>query len=809
MPPPKRNKNKVFFKGKQTPEKRNLAAEFLAKKKTMKETALKQNGKYKTLCLTMIVKNESRIIVRLFESLVGVIDMISITETGCADNTVQLIKEYGKKHNIPTVVHFYQFNGFGKSRAMSVRNSMMAFPEADYYFLSDADFEWEVDGKIFDKRLFYMDIYSVIQYSEASQYDNVRILANTHDWKCYGVTHEYWTSKFGKEQCTRALISGLRIHDINDGGAKADKYERDERLLRGGIIYESDKYELLISNKDQYYFSKIYKLIFYAKTNLYRSDKLEFVIDGKSLETEVKPASYHRFKLEKFLRKVYKKKFEKNFPEEFEIEERERKERKGETVKRFKFDEKKLEKQREQKQKETNKKNRNNSLNNNAIIPGKKGGQVVKNPNKSVIVKQTDMVNTAILNGNIKRKNNTLSSMVQISKGIRTSATPKFDLYIKAKAQKLIDYINDESASIAKREGTGGKLIFNFDVPVHNVLKSKIEKIIGKGVFEHEHESRVEHKNFMIGRYKYYLGQTLKDLGKYEDSINIHRERIAHKVGQDTETYYSYFLIAQNYTFIYNDYKNSTYFIKRIERIQLEKWNEEMGITVKEEDKEIRLNEWQESIVKKYITDNPEFAGILAMSDEDIMKAGEEMNELKGKEIKNKDQMTEEQIKQLEDDFDMGIGMVVEESNEMNREQKLRIITQMKLNKVKEIMKKLVVTIHEAFLTAYTYRNRRIEPIYYLVKFYRELGRNKGSYKYRKLAFDLILEYQNKGWFDKTEYFVEYACYDWKFDFEMSVVGFYVDIEMGRLAQKRLVARLHELPKDIQELIKSNSQYYL
>jgi hypothetical protein len=51
------------------------------------------------------------------------------------------------------------------------------------------------------------------------------------DWKCVGVTHEYWNCN----QNISFICEGLVIDDQEDGGAKADKFERDERLLLEGL----------------------------------------------------------------------------------------------------------------------------------------------------------------------------------------------------------------------------------------------------------------------------------------------------------------------------------------------------------------------------------------------------------------------------------------------------------------------------------------------------------------------------------------------------------------------------------------------
>ena len=54
-----------------------------------------------TICLNMIVKNESKIITRLFDSVLSIIDCYCICDTGSTDNTKEIITNYfnDKKYN--------------------------------------------------------------------------------------------------------------------------------------------------------------------------------------------------------------------------------------------------------------------------------------------------------------------------------------------------------------------------------------------------------------------------------------------------------------------------------------------------------------------------------------------------------------------------------------------------------------------------------------------------------------------------------------------------------------------------------------
>lgn len=215
---------------------RNSAAD--TKKRLLVKLAKRQGPK--KICLTMIVRNESGNMVRLLDSVKPVIDMVSIVDTGSTDDTKQVITKWAKTNKMPCIVHDEPFVNFAYNRTHSVNAAKSAFPEADYFLLSDADFVWEINkGGVFDKTLLIDHKYLVEQYNKSLSYWNVRLLSAKVNFECRGVTHEYWTEAQDqsdyKGEVRSAKITTLAIDDREDGGCKSDKFDRDERLLRGGL----------------------------------------------------------------------------------------------------------------------------------------------------------------------------------------------------------------------------------------------------------------------------------------------------------------------------------------------------------------------------------------------------------------------------------------------------------------------------------------------------------------------------------------------------------------------------------------------
>lgn len=196
------------------------------------------------ICLNMIVKNESKIITRLFDSLLGLIDFWIISDTGSTDNTKEIISSYFKEKNIPGFICVHAWKNFGHNRTLALKEAQNSNYDFDYILLLDADMKLVVGNK-FDKNKLKDDIYHVKQGDNNISYYNVRLLKKTLDATCICPTHEYYDIK-GKHVGFSLDKSLLFIDDIGDGGAKSDKYERDVKLLTDGIQEEP--------NNPRYYF---------------------------------------------------------------------------------------------------------------------------------------------------------------------------------------------------------------------------------------------------------------------------------------------------------------------------------------------------------------------------------------------------------------------------------------------------------------------------------------------------------------------------------------------------------------------------
>lgn len=237
----------------------------MSDKGLLRDKLIRKNSKIKnkTICLTMIVKNESKIIARCLNSTKGLIDFICITDTGSTDNTKEEIEKWASVNKIPCQIHFENFVNFGYNRTVSYQNAKKSFPETDYFLLLDADMI--LVNKDFKKNLLIDDKYTLEQYDHTINYWNARILSNRYEWECVGVTHEFWRCKNPEEdkKIMTVKIRKLYIDDRGDGGAKSDKNERDKRLLLNALndLSKAEKKDEYLMTRYKFYLAQTLKIM--------------------------------------------------------------------------------------------------------------------------------------------------------------------------------------------------------------------------------------------------------------------------------------------------------------------------------------------------------------------------------------------------------------------------------------------------------------------------------------------------------------------------------------------------------------------
>ena len=199
----------------------------------------------------MIVKNETKIIKRLLETVLPLIDTYCICDTGSTDNTINTIKTLFDNVNMSGKIVEEPFRNFEYNRNYALKQCF-GMDNADYILFLDADMVLDItnNASIMEfKKSMNKDAYYLLQGNNKFHYQNLRIIRNTGQFSYWGVTHEYIQTP-ANTTIYRIPKSVLFINDIGDGGAKADKFTRDIRLLTDGLIQNpnNDRYTFYLAN---------------------------------------------------------------------------------------------------------------------------------------------------------------------------------------------------------------------------------------------------------------------------------------------------------------------------------------------------------------------------------------------------------------------------------------------------------------------------------------------------------------------------------------------------------------------------------
>lgn len=188
-----------------------------------------------TICLNMIVKNESHIITKTLENITSYIDFDAyfISDTGSTDNTMELIREFFIKKNIPGHIEQVEWKDFGFNRTLALQ---MAFNKTDYLFIFDADDTIHGDFRM--PRVLTHDAYQ-LKLGESFVYLRTLIVNNRKRWRYVGVLHEY-IACVDKEESSHAIEGNYYVESGRVGSRNQDpnKYIKDAEVLERGYREE-------------------------------------------------------------------------------------------------------------------------------------------------------------------------------------------------------------------------------------------------------------------------------------------------------------------------------------------------------------------------------------------------------------------------------------------------------------------------------------------------------------------------------------------------------------------------------------------
>ena len=292
-----------------------------------------------TVCLNMIVKDESHIIEKTLINLLNYIpfDYWVICDTGSSDETPTIIQNFFKQHNIPGQLIHHPWKDFAHNRTLALE---CAFNKTDYVFIFDADDS--IHGSFALPIPMNSDWY-MLQFGNGVNYTRPLLVTNRKRWKFRGVLHEYLEA-IDKMGPVVTLVGNYHVESGRSGNRslQPDKYYKDAMVLEKAYELEppdglkpryafycaqsykdagyTDKaiewYKKVLTyhhhwNQEHFYsclqLGNLHKndiptsIFYYMKTVEYDSERMEGVVSAmeyfqKSANHVIVNALYHKFK---------------------------------------------------------------------------------------------------------------------------------------------------------------------------------------------------------------------------------------------------------------------------------------------------------------------------------------------------------------------------------------------------------------------------------------------------------------------------------------------------------------------------------
>lgn len=201
-----------------------------------------------TVCLNMIVKNESHVILETLKLLTPYINYWVICDTGSTDNTKEIITEYFKEVNISGEMYDDPWMDFDINRTLAITR---AYKKADYIFVFDADDKiqgkFEIPNKEIDS--YFLKIGSFLKFKRKF------LFKGDLRWRYKSVVHEFCICE-SKNPITEMLIEGdYNVISCRTGARNLDpnKYFKDIKKILSRYDNEPD-----LKSRYQFYLGQSY-----------------------------------------------------------------------------------------------------------------------------------------------------------------------------------------------------------------------------------------------------------------------------------------------------------------------------------------------------------------------------------------------------------------------------------------------------------------------------------------------------------------------------------------------------------------------
>lgn len=218
------------------------------------------------VCLNMIVKDESPVIIRCLETLVGFIDSYVIVDTGSSDGTQQLIKDFMDSKDIPGEVYNRPWVNFEKNRNEALD---LAYKEnvSDYIFFIDADEMFHCNKLQIVKEAIghELDYYLIEKHFGGMRYALPALIKKTSllKWSWKGVVHEALTPidtpEFSRNDAKVGQLALCNISARHGEGIRSRGKTLEEKFLADAKVLEDELEKNPEDTRSRFYLAQSYR----------------------------------------------------------------------------------------------------------------------------------------------------------------------------------------------------------------------------------------------------------------------------------------------------------------------------------------------------------------------------------------------------------------------------------------------------------------------------------------------------------------------------------------------------------------------
>jgi GR25 family glycosyltransferase involved in LPS biosynthesis len=225
------------------------------------ETGKRRGQQKPTVCLNMIVKNESKVIVNTLNNLSKYIDFDYwvISDTGSTDNTQQIIQDYFLEKGIPGELVTHEWRDFGYNRTKALES---AYDKTDYLLIFDADDNMVGDFKlpfVNNKTTGYPDRF-MLKIGKGFEYVRPLLINNRKRWSFKGVLHEF-LSELEPVNGDATVAGDYHIESGRTGNRSQNptKYYDDAIILEKAYVTELPLPDKGLSGRYAFYCARSYR----------------------------------------------------------------------------------------------------------------------------------------------------------------------------------------------------------------------------------------------------------------------------------------------------------------------------------------------------------------------------------------------------------------------------------------------------------------------------------------------------------------------------------------------------------------------